>query len=505
MTPSPSPVQSETMTMKATEMAAAAAAPIVVSQSPQQQSSATITTSSSSSSQQGAPAPTASSEPPPPPATTTTKTSTEKQLQPIPKAVKMTSNSPSSSSTSSLLSHLIRPFRKNKRRSKQRQVPLVATATAVTATTIAASPAAAGDCESTADEVGNRSTISSSSVVRCPVTNASNEGGKDQVVDDDDDDDSTVENDSDSDSAQEVDVSSDGTSSTETTMDSSYQRSDEEEEDYNSTSSTDSSRNNRKTVRFADEAGVPLEHVLTYIPPCIPPTGLRKRGARTAIPKDVQEIVLLLIEPGHKKFECIHVGYRRGVVPDDDISSGASDDNNNNINNVKQEEVRNDNGRSSSVAAAPSPSPAIIDVTLKDLLDRVPAMASDPLFVNAKYTSLHCTSSMTLESFDFKNNNNTDNEGIGTDMTNLEKEPTQDFIEPVMMLKDCLFVKNQIVVAAMGGQLATSTTTGKDLLRNVADIFSANQSLVQKLAKGIHSGRAIQMVQPTQLSPVQFK
>eukprot|EP00751_Fragilariopsis_kerguelensis_P016425 CAMPEP_0170841036 /NCGR_PEP_ID=MMETSP0734-20130129/4932_1 /TAXON_ID=186038 /ORGANISM="Fragilariopsis kerguelensis, Strain L26-C5" /LENGTH=245 /DNA_ID=CAMNT_0011208955 /DNA_START=262 /DNA_END=1000 /DNA_ORIENTATION=- len=112
------------------------------------------------------------------------------------------------------------------------------------------------------------------------------------------------------------------------------------------------------SVRFADEIGLPIEHILLY--ECD-----RKQ-------REHSELLVLCICPEKKKFEFLHVGYHHHQENKDESDDDKDD-------------------KIIEVLTSPTmyPTNTTTAATVQDLIQGLPNMCTDPTFVNANFVTLY--------------------------------------------------------------------------------------------------------------------
>jgi len=200
------------------------------------------------------------------------------------------------------------------------------------------------------------------------------------------------------------------------------------EDGEDSTSSQDSSFSKQSnSVRFADEVGLPIKSILHY--ECD-----RKE-------REHSELLVLCICPEKKSFEFLHVGYHR------------------------------DEGNKTSV---------------NDLLRDMPGMCINPVFANARFVAVY-------------RNNHTDRvfEKLGSPLANRisdetltsskQNERQVDDSECSLLLRDCAFRENELVVAAIEG------SSERAVLEGIGPLLS-NANVMKTLKRGRRSRRGLKFV-----------
>jgi hypothetical protein len=187
-------------------------------------------------------------------------------------------------------------------------------------------------------------------------------------------------------------------------------------------------------VRFADEIGLPMEHVLHY--KC-------DREQR-----EHSELLVLCICPEQKKFEFLHVGYHRqenNSDDDDDEEDGNEGDDDNVIEIQTNPTTRN----------------ATKTTNVQDLLQGLPKMCTDSIFVNATFDAI------------YRNN------GVDKFFQKLD-----DWSLP---LPECDFRENELVVVAIKG------SSERAVLEGIGPILS-NDRIMKTLKRGRRSRRSLKFV-----------
>jgi hypothetical protein len=181
-------------------------------------------------------------------------------------------------------------------------------------------------------------------------------------------------------------------------------------------------------VRFADEIGLPMEHVLHY--KC-------DREQR-----EHSELLVLCICPEQKKFEFLHVGYHRHHENNND--DDADDD-----DNVIE------------ILTSPTTMDATKTTNVQDLLQGLPKMCTDSIFVNSTFDAI------------YRNN------GVDKFFQKLE-----DWSVP---LPECGFRENELLVVAIKG------SSERDVLEGISPILS-NDRIMKTLKRGRRSRRSLKFV-----------
>jgi len=184
------------------------------------------------------------------------------------------------------------------------------------------------------------------------------------------------------------------------------------------------------SVRFADEIGLPIEHILHY--ECD-----RKQ-------REHSELLVLCMCPKKKKFEFLHVGYHH-------------QENNDESDDDKDDKV---------IEVLTSPTMSTKNTTtaanVQDLIQGLPNMCTDPIFVNANFVAL------------YRNNGKGDSK-----FRKLE--------EHLLPLTNCGFRENELVVAAIEG------SSERAVLEGIGPLLS-NDRIMTTLKRGRRSRRSLKFV-----------
>ena len=190
-------------------------------------------------------------------------------------------------------------------------------------------------------------------------------------------------------------------------------------------------------VRFADEIGLPMEHVLHY--KC-------DREQR-----EHSELLVLCICPEQKKFEFLHVGYHRHQENNNDDDEEEDDD-----------DDADDDDDDNVIEILTSPTMNATKTTnIQDLLQELPKMCTDSIFVNSTFDAI------------YRNN------GVDKFFQKLE-----DWSVP---LPECGFRENELLVVAFKG------SSESDVLEGISPILS-NDRIMKTLKRGRRSRRSLKFV-----------
>jgi len=185
------------------------------------------------------------------------------------------------------------------------------------------------------------------------------------------------------------------------------------------------------SVRFADEIGLPIEHILLY--ECD-----RKQ-------REHSELLVLCMCPEKKKFEFLHVGYHHHQENNDE-----SDDEN--------------DDKIIQVLTSPTmyPTNTTTAATVQDLIQGLPNMCTDPIFVNANFVTLYR------------------NKGKGDSIF-------RKLEEHLLPLTNGGFRENELVVAAIEG------SSERAVLEGIGPLLSNNR-IMTTLKRGRRSRRSLKFV-----------
>ena len=234
---------------------------------------------------------------------------------------------------------------------------------------------------------------------------------------------------------------------------------DESTQNTSSSSSFCSKQNNN--VRFADELGLPIEHILYY--ECD-----RKQ-------REHSELLVLCMCPEQKQFEFLHVGYYR------------HEDNDNDNDNDEGGDDQREEG-------------ATTVTSVQVLLRALPGMCTGSVFVDSTFVALYrnngvdrvfekiSSSSLAAKQDDNQNanangNNNNNNNNNSTD----DDDDDEEAEECSLSLRDCGFRENELVVAAIHG------SSEQAVLEGIGPLLS-NDKIMKTLKRARRSRRSLKFI-----------